>query len=994
MNMRGRKTWALFAWLGLAAQVAFPQGNPTGTLSGRLSDSGGLALAGVTVTVDSPQLQGTRRTQSSTNGDYIFALLPPGEYTVTFELTGFAAVKQPVRVGAAQAATVDATMKVAALTEEVTVTASAEPFQQDAPVATSFKADLIEKLPTNRTLRDAILLAPNVQSSGPSGAISVAGAMSYESLFLINGVVVNENLRGQPLNLFIEDAVQETTITTAAVSAEFGRFGGGVVNAITKSGGNTFSGSFRTSFFNDDWRSLTPHPNDTRTDDVIPTYEATLGGPIVRDRLWFFGAGRFQNNAVSGNTQITNLPYTVGTEQQRYEGKLTYTLNARHNLRGSFIRVEQDDLNNSFGAIMDMASLYDRKTPQDLLSVNYTGTLASNFFVEAQYSRRQFTFIGSGSRFTDNIQGTLMIDNGRTPATRWWSPTFCGVCDDEKRDNENVLLKAGYFLSTGLGSHNFVAGFDTFDDQRFANNFQSGSSYRVLATRTIVRGADIFPVFDGNTIIRWTPVFESSEGSHFKTHSAFLNDTWRLSERLTFNLGLRYDRNDGTDASGDQVVKDANWSPRVAVTVDPKGDGAWTLSASYGKYVSAIANGVGDTAATGGQPATIDFAYQGPLVNTASPASPVPTDEALRTLFGWFEANGGTGRATRGAPAIPGINLRIGDRLISPNANELTLGVTRKLGARGLVRVDAVYRDFQDFYSQRTDLASGQVSDARLAEFGLRPSGRMFDLRIIENTNRATRTYRGLTGQIAYNVADGVNLGGNYTLSRTNGNFDGEVGTGGPTNASFDFYPEYRQESWNNPEGDLSVDRRHRLRLWTTWDLPAPKGIGDATLSALYHFNSGTPYGAAVNNFDSRSFVTNPGYAAPTANYVYYFTARDAFRTDDEHRFDLSLNWSRRVGVRGLQVFAQGQVLNVLNAQALSNFFYAEPQFGTCGTQGCIDTTVLFNRNDARFAAFNPFTQTPVQGVHWDLGPNFGQSLDRRAYQLPRVYRFSVGVRF
>ena len=77
-----------------------------------------------------------------------------------------------------------------------------------------------------------------------------------ENLFLINGVTVSENLRGQPYDLYIEDAIQETTIATAGISAEYGRFGGGVVNVITKSGGNLFSGSFRDTLLNDDWRAL------------------------------------------------------------------------------------------------------------------------------------------------------------------------------------------------------------------------------------------------------------------------------------------------------------------------------------------------------------------------------------------------------------------------------------------------------------------------------------------------------------------------------------------------------------------------------------------------------------------------------------------------------------------------------------------------------------------------------------------------------------------
>jgi len=433
------------------------------------------------------------------------------------------------------------------VTEELTITASgSEPFQQTAPAATSFKAELIDHLPLDRTLNSAVLLAPGVQGTGPQGGITISGGTSAENLFLINGVVINENIRGQSLPLFIEDAIQETTTTTASVSAEFGRFSGGVVNAITKSGGNEFSGSFRTTFDNDNWRTLTPLEKDTcdaafragrsstpcKTDKLVPTYEATLGGPIVKDRLWFFGAGRARNNSTIAQTKITNLPFDVTDDQKRYEGKLTYSLNANHNLRLSYIDITEKQGNNSFGSIMDLNSLYDRETPQDLFSANYTGTLASNFFLEAQYSQRRFTFKGSGSRFTDLIQGTLLLDRQRGN-TRYWSPTFCGVCDDEKRNNQNILVKANYFLSTsGTGSHNFVFGIDTFNDKRFANNHQSGSDYRVYGTTSLIQGSNIYPVFasDGSTFIRWTPIFQGTQGTNFRTNSAFLNDTWRLNE--------------------------------------------------------------------------------------------------------------------------------------------------------------------------------------------------------------------------------------------------------------------------------------------------------------------------------------------------------------------------------------------------------------------------------------------------------------------------------
>ena len=147
-------------------------------------------------------------------------------------------------------------------------------------------------------------MAPGVHPTGPAGAFSFGGSVSFENLFLLNGVSINENIRGQAFDTAIEDAIQETTVANGGVSAEFGRFSGGVVNIITKSGGNRFSGSFRESLNNDKWRTLTPFETERlattpepRIDNVVPTYEYTLGGPIMRDRLWFFTSGRLRDES-------------------------------------------------------------------------------------------------------------------------------------------------------------------------------------------------------------------------------------------------------------------------------------------------------------------------------------------------------------------------------------------------------------------------------------------------------------------------------------------------------------------------------------------------------------------------------------------------------------------------------------------------------------------------------------------------------------------------
>jgi hypothetical protein len=987
------KVFPLLAVAVLAATSLWAQTNPTGTITGKVVDPDGLAVPGVTVTAESPALQGSRTATSSGNGDYIIPFLPSGDYSVTFTLPGFRTVKQTAQVSPSESVTMNATLAVSTVSEEVTVLGEATgDFNQKAQVATNFKAELIDKLPTNRTFLAAANLAPGVQNTGANGGISINGAMSFESLYVVNGVVVNENIRGQPNVLFIEDALQETTITTAAVSAEFGRFQGGVVQAITKSGGNEFSGSYRMTFDNNDWVALTPFPNDKRTDKLLRTQEATLGGPILKDKLWFFGAARLTGDRVTnGTTFATNLNFEDVRNQKRFEGKLTYALSSKHTFRGAYTKIKDTEDGNFFGNIMDFASLVNgRATPQDLLSANYTGILTPKFFVEGQYSRRRFTFLNSGSLFTDPIQGTLLIDQSRNNA-RYNSPTFCGVCDPENRDNQNMTAKATYYASTGSwGAHNLVAGFDLFDDKRFANNHQSGSDYRILTTSAIIQGETIFPVLDDRTIIRWTPIFVGSEGNRFRTYSGFLNDSWTLSKRWLFNVGLRYDKNSGVDSQGRAVVKDSAISPRLSATFDPGANGTWTVNASYARYVAAIANSIGDSGSAGGQAATIDFTYLGPPVNVGNPSSPVSTERALTTLYDWFNANGGTNRPTRGAPTIPGLNNRIAESLKSPNSDEITVGLTRRLGSRGSMRVDGIFRRFHDFYITRIDSSTGKVQD----QFG-----KSFDLGLIENNNDLERSYRGMNFQVSYRPTTRLSVSGNYTLGELKGNVEGENGGSGPTTATSQIirYPEYYRPEWNFTEGDLNADVRHKVRAWATYDVPVPAVVGRLSLGLLQYFNTGTPYGAQ-GTVDTRPYTTGHpfGYTTPPATVLYYFTPRDAFHMDDLWRTDLALNYAHRLGLKKSELFVRFTTVNLLNRHGLTNFWggtNSELDLG-CGTGGCISTTVLTNANNNTVAAFNPFTTTPVEGVNWRKAPTFGQPTSRFAYQTPRTIQFAVGVRF
>jgi hypothetical protein len=412
-----------------------------------------------------------------------------------------------------------------------------------------------------------------------------------------------------------------------------------------------------------------------------------------------------------------------------------------------------------------------------------------------------------------------------------------------------------------------------------------------------------------------------------------------------------------------------------------------------------VASSIADASSAAGNPQTRQFVYRGPDINPVGSAAPITADLAIRNLFNWFNANGGPNLPLAAAPDIPGVSPIIGD-LSSPYAWEYAAGVNRQVGQRAAVRLDTVYRDYKSPYADFTE-AGRRVQDAE---------GRSYDFVAIGNdTDLAVHRYAGVTTQGTYRW-EAIDIGGNYTLSRNWGNIEGETVSNGPVRFQGDRFPEYRQESWNYPEGDLSTDQRHRSRLWVNY---RPSVLNGVTLSVLQTLESGVPYGAGgrdaasqgavTSGVDPRAFVANPGYLNPPAglDVVYYYTPRDAFRTESQFRTDLAINYAHRIPrARTLELFAQVQVLNLFNQSQLCACGATAFGTGSAANAGGVNiqrlsTTVLTPvSTPARFAAFNPFTTAPVRGVNWDLGPTFGQAVSRFAYTTPQSMRLSFGVRF
>ena len=978
MNLKRQVVFAV-AFLMVVTGTLFAQ--TTGSLIGNVTTDG-VPLPGVTVTATSPALQGTRTQVTDGNGSYQFAALPPGSYTVVFELEGMRTVTRNVNVPVAGTGRADAAMQLTSVAEAITVTASAPAVLETTEIQTNYEEELVEELPMGRTVTATALLAPGVTNNGPRNAMQISGSFASDNLVMVNGVVIQENLRGQPHSLFIEDAIQETTVMTAGVSAEYGRFTGGVISSITKSGGNEFSGSFRDSFTDPDWQEATDWPGDVDpTGELNEVYEGTLGGYIVRDRLWFFGAGRYyETQAFAGTFALGNTRQIyIDQEQLRWEGKLTAQITPNHSIVASYLDSPLESGPNLQIGTVYGEDAWDPSIEQgnDFLTARYTGILSSNFLIEAGYAEKTFEFIGFGGENEDLYAGTPGVVYIGGAIGQFNAPYFCGseACGNESRDNEEFALKGTYYLSTSnLGTHNLTFGGTRWDETRVANNYQSPTNLTVWLYTQVPEydpATDEYTFFVTNSdTIEYFPIEFPSQGSSLATDSLFINDKWDLNNHWTFNLGVRYDKNDAVDSFGTKTSDDEAVSPRLSAMYDVRGDGRIRVQASYGQYVGRLAETVAGASSPAGSPHFFMYYYGGePFSGNAR--------EVVTGMLDWLMANGGTDRLPDYA-SIGGVNTVIGDTLQSPDMSEWTIGAGFQVGTRGYVRADYISRDWDNYYVEITNQETGSVIEPR--------TGVEFDLTVVDNTNQIERTYDAIQLSGSYRLLDRLNIGGNYTWSELKGNAEGEGTAGGPaaTGGWIFEYPEYQGFDRNAPVGFLSGDQTHKLRAWISYDQPTP--IGNFNFSLLQRFDTGTPYSAVTGNArvqDVRSIDAN--YQTPPTYQTYYFSDRGEFRWDDVTATDLAVNYALPLGPT--EVFVQAEMFNVFNEQAVvgGNTFVNvyRTSLSGCGAGGA-----------ERCAPFDPFNDTPVEGVNYSLGDNFGQPTGPASYQAPRAYQFSVGLRF
>jgi len=475
-------------WFFTAAIVVFgagaasAQGQQYGTLSGRVASTDNLPLPGVTVTASSDALQGTRVATTDINGIYALPGLAPGRYLVRFELDKMTSVDRRAVVGLGALAIVDQQLTLAPVNESVDVRGAA-PSAVTSHGTTHLQMAEAAILPVGRTPFLMTELSPGVTDNTPSASqITISGAFAYDNVFLMNGVDINDNVLGTPNNLFIEDAVQEVQVLSSGISPEYGRFSGGVVNVITRSGSNALSGAFRLNLTNPDWSAETPFEKSagvTRGSKLSPTFEATAGGPLRRDRLWFFGGARVERTTTQSVFAQTRIPFTSSNDNTRYEGKLTGTVAPGHTLQGSVIDNDTDLRQPSLGASIDPATMTTPSTPNRIAAATWRGVLGPRTFAEAQFSQKAWRLENAGGTSAAIVDSPFLTRGvSGVPANLQYNGPYFDSTDPEARNNRQFTASVSQMLSSrGLGTHELKSGFEYFTSTRVGGNSQSLSGY-------------------------------------------------------------------------------------------------------------------------------------------------------------------------------------------------------------------------------------------------------------------------------------------------------------------------------------------------------------------------------------------------------------------------------------------------------------------------------------------------------------------------------------
>lgn len=937
----------------------------TAEINGRVSDAQGGVLPGVTVTALSPDTGYSRSVVTNAEGNFSLPLLPPGTYDVTIELAGFATYKATLRPTVGATLTLNHTMSVAGIAESVTVEAQTPVVETSSSIRTTTVDEAaISALPINgRRFQDFITLTPTVQVDTSRGQLSFAGQRGINSNVSIDGADYNQpffgGIRGgeRSNNAFTipQEAIKEFQVVASGYSAEFGRSTGGLVNAITKSGTNTPSGSAFYVNRNKDWAE-----RNAFGQNASPTqnqFGGSIGGPIAQNKLFYFGAAELQRLkntrsvvfALTGVTPDANTaeaynyfkakeePFDATNDAEALLGRIDYQMEGAKRLavRYSFSDNKALNSNATGNALSDTttSALSNNGTERDRTNTlvgEFTSAARSNLLLElrGQYSREQrprdanakqplvtassVGNVGTVSFLGENIQ-------------RDWRGQFAGNA---------TWVKGNH--STKFGTeYNHVWAAQKFGFDQFSTYTISGNNSSVLEVLSV--GG---PNANRLDVPRATATLRKQIGN-LETELAtdeialFAQDSWKLTPGFTLNYGLRWEGtfNPTPDANNDFILNAVRgvtfpigktvdptqipdqlkqFGPRAGFAWDPAANGKTVVRGYTGLYYARtpmliFSDPMSNFRIPPGN-VTVTLPFQVPATNPNQTLyqqlaliginlNTIPLDQIPAITTDQIAAIA-TALGINPNP-YQGVNVTAVDQdFQNPRAFQVGSGVERELTTDLSVAADVVYVK-TDHLERNRDLnigipAPNPTDPAQRPIFPARPLSSLAQVQIRESTARSEYTAMTLSSRLRRTWAS---FNANYVLSKSMSDDDNERDSGGVLyENAYNLDPEW---------GPARLDRRHQFNGYAVFFLPY--GLD---LSTGFRFMSGLPIDATIGRDINNSLGgSDRPYSAPGVPFQ-----RNAFRDLPFKEVNFRAQWGPKFGSDN-RVMVTLDVFNVFNAE-------------------------------------------------------------------------------
>lgn len=931
--MRRRWLYLVVAILAscLTASTAFAQGggaSQTGTINGKVTDSSGGVLPGVTVTITSPSMMGSQTSVTNESGLYRFPAVPPGTYTVTYELTGFNTLKREgILITLGFTATVNVELGVASLQETVTVSGASPVIDTSATrVQQNFKLEELNSIPNARDMWALLAVTPGVAMGridvGGNRAGTQTGYTAYgygsqdqQVRVLVEGINTTEGTGGAGF-YFDYGSFEEVFLGTAGQGAEMPN-PGVQSQFLGKSGGNKFQGAIYQDYENNSMQgenipssftsptAFNNNPLRAHSNEILKYRDFNLnaGGPIQRDRVWWYGSYRYQTNGVS----LVNFKFdqTFDTTLWNPSGKVTYQASKNNKFIGYYQYGQKIQPYRTWSSAYSFVSP-DDTTRQDsgswVWKGEWNGTVSERLYVEARYGDFGYYFplIGYSDKPFVRDQGTLTSFGGDR---RW----------QQDRDRKQATGAATYFKDDFLGGNHNIKFGGEFNLETQWNGF--------LRNRAGAGGKDIETIFNNGAPFRVILGFPTAEGSvgskgdrgnllsiaKLDQISAFLSDQFTRG-RVTLNLGVRWDRNKSYVPEQRQLAYTNGpislpartfaeqtfftWNsvvPRAGLVVDLTGDGRTVYKANYGYF------------------------NHNPGPGAAATANP---NQAAKTItYNWTDKNNDGvyqyGEETTVVQDLTGpTGVAVDPNISQPYTHEFSTFVERQISNEIGVRVGFVYKTNDNLTSRYQPLRPvgaytqpfsvvdrgvdgvlGTADDVSRTYLGIPNAalGQFPSTSVFQNVDAIGR-YKTIEASVNKRLSHrwSAGFGGGHTWTKEHGN------TYQSNTVSPNFFP--------NTPNDTS------LQEFTGWgfnahaSVDAPWGL---KVSPVYRHQAGTPYGRTLS-------VSAPASCACFFSGTVLVEPIDSRRMDNFNIFDARVEKILRfTSTSKLRLFLDG--FNILN---------------------------------------------------------------------------------